>query len=267
MSDGGRRRRRRRAAAARRGGGLRTRGSRGRACSREGGGRGGGRKRREQRRHSRQLQQEELKKATEAAARAKEAEAERAVKSRGRLAWLETRDLDSVRPIEFEHADSALSADARAGLERVAAALKADPELKLHIAGHSQSSEDARVSSQRAQAVGAALISMGAAPARLRAKGYGATVSLPATQRAKLKLRSERRTGLHPIGEVRTRYGLEFDAGAAALDADARKLLADVAALCKEKPRLRLSVEGHADARGARQRARRRRARPPAAST
>ena len=91
---------------------------------------------------------------------------------------------------------------------------------------------------------------MGAAPARLRAKGYGATVSLPASQRAKLKLRSERRTGLHPIGEVRTRYGLEFDAGAAALDADARKLLADVAALCKEKPRLRLSVEGHADARG-----------------
>ena len=184
---------------------------------------------------------------TEAAARAKEAEAERAAKSRGRLAWLETRDLDSVRPIEFEHADSALSADART-LERVAAALKADPELKLHIAGHSQSSEDARVSSQRAQAVGAALISMGAAPARLRAKGYARDGV--AARDAACQAHTDRNDGRarHPIGEVRA-TGSSLTR-APPLDADAYASASPTLPPSARRSRLRLSVEGHADARG-----------------
>ena len=83
------------------------------------------------------------------------------------------------------------------------------PELKLHIAGHSQTDEDAKLASQRAQAVGAALIALGAMPSKLRAKGYGATVTLSAAMRARLRLKSDRRVGLHAISEVGSRYGCE----------------------------------------------------------
>ena len=57
---------------------------------------------------------------------------------------------------------------------QVAKEMAEAPNLKLHIAGHiSADEEEAKLSSQRAQAVGAALIALGALPSRLRAKGYG----------------------------------------------------------------------------------------------
>ena len=49
--------------------------------------------------------------------------------------------------------------------------LQPNTTVKLHIAGHIQTDEDPKLSSQRAQAVGAALIALGAMPSRLRAKG------------------------------------------------------------------------------------------------
>lgn len=148
-----------------------------------------------------------------------------------------------------------MGVDGRGTLAAAVKALQARPSLRLHIAGHATGPEDPRLSSQRAQAVGAALIAMGAPPAALRAKGYGATVPLSASQRARARLRSERRTSLHAIGEVETRYGLEFGEGEteATKTEPQRKLLQHVAQLLREHPKLRLSVEGHADVRGEQQ--------------
>ena len=170
----------------------------------------------------------------------------------GALAWLRDEELAPLKPVEFEHESATVGVDGRGTLAAAVKALEARPSLRLHIAGHATGPEDPRLSSQRAQAVGAALIAMGAPPAALRAKGYGATVPLSASQRARARLRSERRTSLHAIGEVETRYGLEFGEGEteATKTEPQRKLLQHVAQLLREHPKLRLSVEGHADARG-----------------
>lgn len=166
---------------------------------------------------------------------------------RSRLAWLQQHALPPVRPIEFSPNGTTLSPDAQASLALVAKALLAQPSLKLHIAGHIAADEDPRLSSQRAQAVGAALIAAGAAPSRLRAKGYGATVPLSATQRSKMRLRSERRAGLHAIGTIATAEPIEFAARCSDVESGSRRVLLDVAALLKENPKVRLSVEGHSD--------------------
>jgi len=123
---------------------------------------------------------------------------------------------DAVRaqPLEFVRGAAALPADAPISLARVAQELQRVPTLKLHIAGHLSADEDPKLSSQRAQAVGAALIALGAAPSQLRAKGYSAsTAGLSAGPSARLEAGSERRVGLHGISEVRTAYPLEFGAG------------------------------------------------------
>ena len=166
--------------------------------------------------------------------------------------WLRAKELAPLKPVEFEPESATVGADGRGALAAAVKALQARPSLRLHIAGHATGPEDPRLSSQRAQAVGAALIAMGAPPAALRAKGYGATVPLSASQRARARLRSERRTSLHPIGEVETRYGFEFGEGEAEANKTEpqRKLLQHVALLLRQHPKLRLSVEGHADARG-----------------
>ena len=124
------------------------------------------------------------------------------------------------------------------------------PALKLHIAGHTQGEEEPKLASQRAQAVGAALIALGAKPSRLRAKGYGGAVTLSAAMKARLRLKSERRVSVHPISEVGTRHGCEFEATATEINEQSKGLLAEVATLMGENPELRLSVEGHTDDRG-----------------
>jgi len=49
--------------------------------------------------------------------------------------------------------------------------------------------EDPKLATLRAQAVGSALIALGAKPSRLRAKGYGAMVALtPASSAGRLEL-------------------------------------------------------------------------------
>lgn len=85
------------------------------------------------------------------------------------------------------------------------------PVLRLHFAGHSTSDEDPQLASLRAQTIGAALVAIcergGDSSVRMahrvRAKGYGESVPLSSAMRARMKLRSERRVGVHPISEVR----------------------------------------------------------------
>jgi len=167
-----------------------------------------------------------------------------------RLAWLHMPQLEEVRPFEFGANTAALAVDAHTSLGKIGKQLQANPGLRLHIAGHAQADEDPRLSSQRAQAVGAALIALGAAPARLRAKGYGATVPMPPASRAKLRLRSDRRVGVHAIGEVATVDPLHFEASACEVRERVARILEDVALMLEEDSRLRLSVEGHADEAG-----------------
>jgi len=167
-----------------------------------------------------------------------------------KLVWLHEHKLPDVKPLEFLVNASTLPPDAHVSLARIAKELQVSPELKLHIAGHSQTDEDAKLASQRAQAVGAALIALGAMPSKLRAKGYGATVTLSAAMRARLRLKSDRRVGLHAISEVGSRYGCEFAAKATNVSDHALELLREIATLCRENRTLRLSVEGHTDDRG-----------------
>lgn len=167
-----------------------------------------------------------------------------------RLAWLHAHSLSTVKPLEFGPDSSVLPSDAPITLARVAKELQMAPSLKLHIAGHVDGAEDPKLSSQRAQSVGAALIALGAVPSRLRAKGYGATISLTAAMRQRLKIKTERRVGIHAISEVGTRYPLEFAIRDDAITDKAAELLADVAKLLTEHETLRLSIEGHTDDRG-----------------
>ena len=97
--------------------------------------------------------------------------------------------------------------------------------------------------------MGAALIGLGAVPSRLRAKGYGATVSVSAANRIKLKLKSERRVGLHAIAEICTQGGVEFEQAHSDFGESVLATLRPLAELL-EKPSnssIRLSVEGHTD--------------------
>ena len=65
--------------------------------------------------------------------------------------------------------------------------------------------------------------------------------------RSKLRLKSERRVGVHAIGEVATAFALEFESQGSGVGEQAGKVLEDVALMLEEKSKMRLSVEGHAD--------------------
>lgn len=167
-----------------------------------------------------------------------------------RLCWVLEHQLPWIKPLEFVTGSPQLPPDATIPLTKVAKALQESPHLKLHIAGHAMADEDPKLSSQRAQAVGAAMIALGVRPSRLRAKGYGAQVGLTAAMRARLKVKTERRVGIHAISEVSTQYPLEFARSTVELSERVAELLGDVAALLREDAALRLSIEGHADDRG-----------------
>ena len=68
--------------------------------------------------------------------------------------------------------------------------------------------------------------------------------------RARLRVKSERRVGIHAISEVSTRYALEFDRQSEALSVKAEALLTDIAKLLMEDETVRISVEGHTDDEG-----------------
>ena len=202
----------------------------------------------EQRRRDKEEASRLAQAALDAAAAAGEAAAEE--EARKRLCWVFEHRLPLIRPLEFPDGGVVLPPDATLPLTRVAKEMEGAPGLKLHIAGHAIADEDPKLSSQRAQAVGAAMIALGVNASRLRAKGYGAQHPLTAASRARLKIKSERRVSIHPISEVATRYPVEFARAATEISERVAELLADVALLLRGDAALRLSIEGHADDRG-----------------
>ena len=94
--------------------------------------------------------------------------------------------------VYFGSASSSLTGDAYDLLRQVAAALRADPRLRLEVEGHSDTSAAAGTNEplarQRAEVVREFLVSAGIAPERLVAKGYGAW--RPVNDNATLEKRS-----------------------------------------------------------------------------
>ena len=164
-----------------------------------------------------------------------------------KLAWVFEHKLPIVKPLEFPSGAATLPSDAPISLAKIAKELSSNTKIKLHIAGHIDASEDPRLSSQRAQAVGAALIALGAMPSRLRAKGYGASVPMTPTMKQRMKLKSERRVGLHAISEVGTKYPCAFSPKSSEVEQKSIELVREIASLMIDMPELRLSVEGHTD--------------------
>jgi outer membrane protein OmpA-like peptidoglycan-associated protein len=196
----------------------------------------------------------------EAARRAAQAEIERDLASRTArppAAWLHEHhikeDLSAVA-IEFATVSASLPADASNSLAKIASELRSSVTLRLHIAGHVQPDEDARLASQRAMNVGGLLIALGVLPLQLRAKGYGARAPIGPGEKRRLGLKSLRRVTLHALAEVRTRTPCEFGPGELApLESEAvREMVRAVAALMQldEHKEVRLSVEGHSDDHG-----------------
>lgn len=79
--------------------------------------------------------------------------------------------------INFETASAAIQADSMPQLELVAQMLKASPQLKLEVGGHTDNvgtpESNQKLSDARAKSVAASLVKFGVEPVRLTAKGYG----------------------------------------------------------------------------------------------
>ncbi|HYK81638.1 MAG TPA: OmpA family protein [Gemmatimonadales bacterium] len=84
-----------------------------------------------------------------------------------------------LRGVNFETGRSALTRDSYLVLDAVAASLVANPEIRIEIAGYTDNTGtryfNMRLSQGRARAVQAYLARKGVLPARMVAKGYGAT--------------------------------------------------------------------------------------------
>lgn len=82
-----------------------------------------------------------------------------------------------LRGVNFETGRSALKAESYAVLDEVAASLSANAEIRIEIAGYTDSTGSAavnlRLSAARAAAVRAYLASKGVSPVRMTARGYG----------------------------------------------------------------------------------------------
>ena len=80
--------------------------------------------------------------------------------------------------VYFPSSSSSLTADGYEQLRAVAAALQADPQLRIEVEGHSDTSASAHtnepLSQERADVAREFLLNLGIAPGRVVAKGYGA---------------------------------------------------------------------------------------------
>jgi OOP family OmpA-OmpF porin len=82
-----------------------------------------------------------------------------------------------LRGVNFETGRSRLTAESYAMLDRVAESLVAHPDVRIEVAGHTDSTGshalNMRLSRERALAVMAYLAQRGVAPSRMTARGYG----------------------------------------------------------------------------------------------
>ena len=80
--------------------------------------------------------------------------------------------------VYFPSESSSLTADGYEQLRAVAAALQADPQLRIEVEGHSDTSASAHtnepLSQERADVAREFLLNLGIAPGRVVARGYGA---------------------------------------------------------------------------------------------
>ena len=82
--------------------------------------------------------------------------------------------------VNFDTAKATIKPDSKTQLDQAAAMLKAAPELKIEVAGHTDNIGEAaanlKLSEARAQTVVAALVERGIAAGRMTAKGFGQSV-------------------------------------------------------------------------------------------
>ena len=80
-------------------------------------------------------------------------------------------------PVHFEHGSAELDEDSHELLDQVALAIKAHPEMKVRVEGHTDDTGpddvNMRLSQQRAETVRRYMIRKGVSPSRIEAKGYG----------------------------------------------------------------------------------------------
>jgi OOP family OmpA-OmpF porin len=104
--------------------------------------------------------------------------------------------------IRFANGKAELTASSTPVLQEIAAALKASPQLKAEIQGHTDSkgslSLNERLSQQRADAVRNYLIDQGITPERLSAKGYGPHKPIASNDNAEGRAQN-RRVELKPL--------------------------------------------------------------------
>ena len=209
----------------------------------------------ERRRLAEERRRTELAEKEATAKAAAQAEIEKDLASRAAAkpdVWLAAHSFsaDAARSsVEFTTGSAVLPPVAAASLAGLARELRGSVDLRVHIAGHVAADEDPKLGSQRAMAVGGALIALGVLPLQLRAKGYGATVPLSRTDRSRLRVKSARRVTFHPLSEVCMQGGCEFPAGVRVPGDATDRLLGKVAALLgtTEHRSIRLCIEGHSD--------------------
>jgi outer membrane protein OmpA-like peptidoglycan-associated protein len=101
-----------------------------------------------------------------------------------------------LRGVNFEEARAILLPESRAVLDVVAQSLVANPEVRVEIAGHTDSRSPAEynlwLSEKRANAVRDYLIAEGVAPDRLVARGYGFTRPIATNATAAGRARNRR---------------------------------------------------------------------------
>jgi outer membrane protein OmpA-like peptidoglycan-associated protein len=104
--------------------------------------------------------------------------------------------------VNFETGSANLTDQSHNTLDRVAASLKAYPDLRVEIAGYTDSRGSSgvnlRLSQQRADAVRSYLVSQGVNPAQLRSRGYGAASPIASNTTAVGRARN-RRVELHRL--------------------------------------------------------------------
>lgn len=109
-----------------------------------------------------------------------------------------------LRGVNFETGRSAITRESYTVLDEVAASLVAHPEVRIEIAGHTDStgprSLNMRLSQERATAVKAFLARRGVDPGRMMARGYGPDRPV-ATNTTPDGRAQNRRVELHPLEE------------------------------------------------------------------